>query len=343
MFKRFSRFLMIFTVAISLTGISGTENNAQACGGCGEPACTPVFESGGFGIGGDGIGPYEAWSLIIGNGVELLEQPQMFIASKIEVLEGCLVCRDSNNEEYEGGLPKDLSVEIYSPASDLQQTGTDNYEITQEVCSAACGACIGNVRQLELKYNGTASANIVVRQEKKVLNIVSKVILFDDKVTAEGKFSFTCLDPIRGVVSEIEILVDDESKPNATIDTSCPIPFGTGLVAGDFTVISGTSNGDGLLCPLDRGGCIQSEFENTWGLSSNDCTNNDWEPDQIRAIAVRLWGRILDDCSFCGDVDPYSCTQVDESCLVCIADKGCEASDWDEVTYSCSTSPVACD
>jgi len=317
---------------MSLTGLWKTESSAQECGGCGQSACDPYINDAGF-----AHGSYEAWYRIIGNGVELLEQPKMFIASKIDVLDGCLVCRDSNNVEHAGGLPSEgLSVEIYSLASGLQETGTDTYEITQKVCSEVCSACVGNVSQLTLQYNGLETTHVTVFQDDHLET------LFKDDVSSGAEFTFTGLDKGGSMGNEIRIYVTGGQRPS-TIKTSCSEPVGPGLATGRFTVISGYSTNGGLLCPLNGDECIQSEFENIWGLSSNDCTQSVWEPDQIRATAVRLRGRILDDCSSCGGLDPATCSQVDEICLVCQGDKGCEASDWNEVIYTCSPSPVACD
>ncbi len=111
-----------------------------------------------------------------------------------------------------------------------------------------CGECEGKVTELELQYNGTAAADIVVKTKKKGESSDTKVV-FDLPVGAGGTFSFVGNDEKGTLGTEITIYVN--GVENTKIHTSCSQPIGPGLIIGDLEVISGSSRNGGELCPID--------------------------------------------------------------------------------------------
>lgn len=105
-----------------------------------------------------------------------------------------------------------------------------------------CG-CEGKVTELTMRYTGSTSANVVVKQKK------DGAVVFDGPVSPNGVFSFAGTDKKGTLTTEIYIFVD--GVLNAQIHTSCSQPVGPGLVAGDFEVVAGASRGFPNLCPVD--------------------------------------------------------------------------------------------
>ncbi len=113
--------------------------------------------------------------------------------------------------------------------------------------SGDCDECDGKVTMLELQYDGTQAADIVVKTKKTGEN-GSKVV-FDGTVQAGATFSFVGNDKKDTLGTEISIYID--GVLNTKIHTSCSVPIGPGLISGDFTVVSGSSRNGGDLCPID--------------------------------------------------------------------------------------------
>ena len=110
-------------------------------------------------------------------------------------------------------------------------------EVPQE-----CGECGGRTRELTLKYNGVSRANVKVEQKK------GSEIIFNDTVVPDQEFTFIGTDD--GTLgTEIRIYVDDTL--DTRIHTSCSKKYiGTGLVRGNFEIISGLSRFGGPICPM---------------------------------------------------------------------------------------------
>ena len=105
----------------------------------------------------------------------------------------------------------------------------------------ACGECSGKVTELTLQYLGGlpfADITVLQRSGSDVFNNIAS----GGTITVSGRDKKGTLGP------EIEIWVGLEL--NAEIHTSCSLPVGPGLVAGDFLVAEGSSRHGGLLCPL---------------------------------------------------------------------------------------------
>ena len=111
-----------------------------------------------------------------------------------------------------------------------------------------CNDCDGKINQLELLYNGSVSATIVV-ETKKVGENGSKIV-FNDFVQPGETFSFVGNDKKGTLGTQITIFINGEI--NTKIHTSCSVPVGPGMISGDFEVISGTSRNGGNLCPIDN-------------------------------------------------------------------------------------------
>lgn len=105
-----------------------------------------------------------------------------------------------------------------------------------------CG-CEGKVTDLTLRYLGDTTARVKVMQKK------DGSVVFDADVAPGGSFSFSGTDKKGTLTTEIYIFVN--GVQNARIHTSCSVPVGPGLIAGDFEVLAGASRGFPNLCPVD--------------------------------------------------------------------------------------------
>jgi len=111
-----------------------------------------------------------------------------------------------------------------------------------------CEECDGKVNALEMQYNGSQAANIVVKTKKDGHDSGTKVV-FDETLQPGEVFSFLGNDKKGTLGTEIKIYID--GSENTKIHTSCSVPIGPGLVKGSFEVISGSSRNGGELCPVD--------------------------------------------------------------------------------------------
>ena len=99
--------------------------------------------------------------------------------------------------------------------------------------------CDGKVTWLTLQYNGSATAEIKVKQGKKEI--------FKQTLNPGDQFTVNGADKEGTLGKEIKIYVDGDE--NAKIHTSCSQPIYIGLVKGDFEIIDGESRYGGTLCP----------------------------------------------------------------------------------------------
>jgi len=98
--------------------------------------------------------------------------------------------------------------------------------------------CDGKVTQLTFEYTGPGGQ--VVISQKDGEEVFNAYVNNGDNVSISG------VDDKGTLSTEINIFVDGTCYAN--IHTSCSRPIGAGLVAGDFTVISGFSRNGGELC-----------------------------------------------------------------------------------------------
>jgi hypothetical protein len=130
-----------------------------------------------------------------------------------------------------------------------------------------CSECDGKVTMLEMRYDGAVGAEVRVETKKDGT-------AFDALVGAGATFSFNGTDKKGTLGTEITIYVDGEE--HVSIHTSCSQPIGPGLVAGDFTVISGESRNGGLMCPVAGG-------------PDNPPVGGDFECDKPIDVLVMIW------------------------------------------------------
>ncbi|RLD28044.1 MAG: hypothetical protein DRI75_08040 [Bacteroidetes bacterium] len=128
--------------------------------------------------------------------------------------------------------------------------GKQSIIITVEVPTLECNECKGKITELELEYNGPATANIVVKGKGKKKQTP---IIFEGTVNPGESFTIYGYDKKGTLGTEIKIFVD--GSINAKIHTSCSDPdVGPGYIKGYFTVIRGASREGGELCPSDNPG-----------------------------------------------------------------------------------------
>jgi len=119
-----------------------------------------------------------------------------------------------------------------------------------------CEQCDGGVTTLTLRYNGTASALVEVKDKIKGK---PGTTLFIGTVAPGGDFQFNGVQKNGKMGSDIFIFVD--GVLNTKIHTSCSQPIGVGQISGDFEIIEGESLNGGPLCPyveppvIDLGEC----------------------------------------------------------------------------------------
>jgi hypothetical protein len=109
-------------------------------------------------------------------------------------------------------------------------------------------ACEGKVSELTLRYNGLATADIVVMRKIRKKDDPDEGVVFTGTVEPGAEFTFVGNDKKGTFGTEISIYVDDQL--NTKIHTSCSQPIGPGLISGLFEVVEGYSRNGGLLCPL---------------------------------------------------------------------------------------------
>jgi hypothetical protein len=106
-----------------------------------------------------------------------------------------------------------------------------------------CGDCDGKVTELTLAYTGSDSAQVTILQKK------DNILVFDEVVAPNSAFTIVGSDKKGTFGNELIFMVN--GSEHARVHTSCSNPIGPGLVAGDFTVLSGYSLKGGLLCPVN--------------------------------------------------------------------------------------------
>ena len=107
-----------------------------------------------------------------------------------------------------------------------------------------CGGCDGKVTALTLRYDGSGSVFVQVKQKDG-----SRV--FSDIVSSGQEFSFVGVDN-KGTL-DTSIKVYSNCALAAEFHTSCSVPIGPGSSDGAFAVVAGTSRNGGALCPVDAG------------------------------------------------------------------------------------------
>ena len=105
----------------------------------------------------------------------------------------------------------------------------------------ACGTCDGKVDSLNLRYNGTTTANVVVTQK-------DGTSVFSGSVGPGAAFSFVGTDKKATLGTEITITVN--GGVDTRIHTSCSQEINIGMNFGSFTVLGGTSRNGGAFCAL---------------------------------------------------------------------------------------------
>jgi hypothetical protein len=360
MFNKFSRSLIIFAFAISLTGLSETEN-AQGCGS--DPSVKSV---------GGGDGSFKSWVEIWAEDSHL--ESNLFVGKITAVEQGCVVCQDPENiipPEILTTVP--VTVEpVFTPALFLPSPDpvTGNIEVVETMCDTACGTCEGKINFLTLQYNALSDAYIIVK-ERDIVQPDIYVTVFDGPVEAGAEFDVPgeWKKDTLGPNLKIYVGADNESTEfYTTIDTSCSDNETTprsGREYGDFEVVTSFSRIGGLLCPLDPDAstCTYEEFALQWGLfgeppvegsgggyesasaeTGADCETLGLITSKFHVQKVYLTGNILMGCDDPEDPedpeDPVNCIEVDKMCVYCWTYEECETwKDDGRVDYICEEIP----
>jgi len=153
-----------------------------------------------------------------------------------------------------GGLSGYTITEIGNAAELINLNFDDGNNLGYFTCphtggSDDCG-CENGLRSLTLKYNGTGSATIIVKEKKD-----DKIIFGPLSVVSGDSFTFTGSGSDDKMDNTINIYVD--GTQNTSIHTSCSVNLYKGDVYGDFIIVDGTSKDNLHLCdkPVDECGC----------------------------------------------------------------------------------------
>ncbi len=136
---------------------------------------------------------------------------------------------------------------LVNQAAEQNATYTIRLSITT-VCGEIVepGECDGGVTELTLRYNGAASANITVWQNKPA---PTGDWVFGPELVQPGQvFTVNGTWNNGRLGTEISLYVDGTKV--GVIHTSCSVEVGPGLVVGPFEVISGESRNGGPLPPV---------------------------------------------------------------------------------------------
>ncbi|MBU4153478.1 MAG: hypothetical protein KKD63_11400 [Proteobacteria bacterium] len=108
-----------------------------------------------------------------------------------------------------------------------------------------CAPCDGKVSNLTLLYNGIQAAAVKITNK-------DGYTLFNQTVQPNGQISLALADGSGRLTPSIKLYVN--GLFHTSIHTSCSVPIGPGLIAGNFTVVSGSSLNGGQLCAISYGG-----------------------------------------------------------------------------------------
>lgn len=138
--------------------------------------------------------------------------------------------------------PEETEYVVYDVACDIESSegGGDD-----------CGTCPEDkikITWLQLRYNGSQNACVIVRDKKEVT-------LYSDDVAPGGIFDFYGAGKDLGMGSKIHVYVyyDDKCEdPDdfVEIHTSCSVAIGPGQQWGSFTIMAGDTKEGIALCPV---------------------------------------------------------------------------------------------
>lgn len=124
----------------------------------------------------------------------------------------------------------DVNLNLYGP--------TYTY-LDADFCFVPCQPCAGGVTALRLRYTGTSTTNVLVRDR-------DNRTLFNGPVLPSGTFAFRGQRSDGTMGTEIRVTANNVTT---TIHTSCSQPIGPGSVFGPYTVVTGESRTGGPVCP----------------------------------------------------------------------------------------------
>ncbi len=151
------------------------------------------------------------------------------------------------NQSAECNTNFDFPVDFNLSESGTQENRTSSAAISIQTGDCEeCGECEGGVTRLSLRYLGSNQSLIQVYRGNRP---IPHKLLFEGVVIPGETFTFDGNRHNDRMGRKISIFVD--GARNARIHTDCRKPIGSGLIKGDFEVVSGYSSRGGLLCPID--------------------------------------------------------------------------------------------
>ena len=104
-----------------------------------------------------------------------------------------------------------------------------------------CQECDGGTILLELQFNGTSSANVVIKDGGSVY--------FNGSASPGDILSLVPLPGDHKLKNSLDLIVNGTVQGD--IHTSCSVPIGPGMVVGDFTITKAVSRNNGPMCPVE--------------------------------------------------------------------------------------------
>ncbi|MBN2638821.1 MAG: LruC domain-containing protein [Bacteroidales bacterium] len=137
--------------------------------------------------------------------------------------------------------------DVYGDFTITDGVSKDGLHLCEKSTTPDCG-CEDGLYSMSLKYNGTSSAYIKVKETGSNCNTQ----IYSGSVQPDGTFSFNGSSQDGKLRGPIEIYVNNSL--NATIQTVCSADPKAGDVYGDFTLVAATSQGNIALCNGGGGG-----------------------------------------------------------------------------------------
>lgn len=150
-------------------------------------------------------------------------------------------CSVECNESELFGVPFYVQALSMDPGTGEICVSNMDFLSWEDLNGECCGPCDGKVTALTLRYDGPDAAVVRVKAHRRA-------VVFEGLVQPGEEFTFFGNDKNGTFGPKIDVYTDGRNRTR--IRTNCSKPIGPGLVAGDYTVVAGTSRFGGVLCAV---------------------------------------------------------------------------------------------
>ena len=166
----------------------------------------------------------------------------------------------SGNTYTPGDLLSDRSVTVRYTVNASAGCPGSTADVTF-IVQSNCDVCSGGLISLTLKYNGSSTANIIVKDNTDTY--------FNASVSPGQEFTFVGTNASKNgrfQKNTLEVIINNVL--NTTIHVSCSQPVNPGLDFGSFTITNAISRNNGKICPIN-GYCVDNSNNTTSSTSIN--------------------------------------------------------------------------